>query len=457
MTGRLVVGLCGSRVARLAETAEALALEFDQPSDGMLSAYDYTKPVPVEAGGVAIPPDRPEAFDAERFFSDLRARKSSPGGALIVILGPLAALESAREACGVIVFVDVEERLSLLRWADLLMEAGSPGGVEALLFHESTILPQYTAWSKQATRMADLSLDDEDGPSALASKIAWFSRGRATEAWTVEATAVAEATAAAAGSETAQAGRQGGEPAAMDRMERLEAARRLTAAKLLERRLATARAPNRLALAIRAFNADRLYPAVKRSADVVLVTMVLFVAWPIYALVALLIWLDDPGPVIYTQTRIGKHGKPFPFPKFRSMVMNADKLKDKLLAQNEMTGGITFKIRRDPRIIPIGHTLRKYSFDELPQLWSIIRGDLTLVGPRPPVPREVALYSSADRRRLEAVPGLTCIWQVSGRSDIPFPRQVELDVEYLEQRSLLLDLRILLATIPAVVTGKGAY
>jgi len=432
----------------------ALAVEFDQPSEGILSAYDYAKLPAASVEGISVQPDRPEAFDAERFLSELETRKSRPGGAMTVILGPLAVLEAVRNACRIIVFVEVEERLSLLRWADLLMEAGSPGGVEALLFHESTILPQYAAWSKQATRMADLTLDDEDGPDALASKIAWFSRGRATEAWTIEASAEA------AGLEKTQTLRQGTESAAMEPPEasrRLEAARRLQAAKLLERRLATARPPSRLALAIRAFNTEKLYPAVKRGTDVVIVTLVLFVAWPIYALVALLIWLDDPGPVIYMQTRIGKHGKPFPFPKFRSMVMNAEKLKDKLLSQNEMTGGITFKIKRDPRIIPIGYTLRKYSLDELPQLWSIIRGDLTLVGPRPPVPREVALYSSADRRRLETVPGLTCIWQVSGRSDIPFPRQVELDVEYLEQRSLLLDLRILLATIPAVVTGKGAY
>ncbi len=232
---------------------------------------------------------------------------------------------------------------------------------------------------------------------------------------------------------------------------------RLEAARILERRLTRPAPGLRPDLALRALAAARLYPAAKRSMDVVLVTIVLFFTWPIYLLVALLIWMDDPGPVIYMQTRVGRFGKPFRFPKFRSMVMDAEKLKDKLLAKNEMTGGITFKIKRDPRIIPIGRVIRRFSLDELPQLLSVLRGDLTLVGPRPPVPREVALYSSSDRRRLESTPGLTCIWQVSGRSDIPFPRQVELDVEYLERRSLLLDLMILMATIPAVVTGKGAY
>ena len=237
----------------------------------------------------------------------------------------------------------------------------------------------------------------------------------------------------------------------------MDARSRLEAARALEERLTRARPPNRLGLAWRAFVADTLYPTTKRAMDVGLVSLLLSIVWPIYALVGLLIWMSDPGPLIYTQTRVGRHGRHFRFPKFRSMVMDADKLKDKLLAKNEMTGGITFKMKRDPRVIPIGRVIRKYSLDELPQLWSILRGDLTLVGPRPPVPREVALYSSADRRRLEAVPGLTCIWQVSGRSDIPFPRQVELDVEYLEQRNIILDLRILIATIPAVLTGKGAY
>jgi lipopolysaccharide/colanic/teichoic acid biosynthesis glycosyltransferase len=280
-----------------------------------------------------------------------------------------------------------------------------------------------------------LVLDVEEGEALPAQKILWL----------VDKSSVRkpEARADSARIESA-AEASGGERLALIRAMESRYSRPLPAAKSL-------------GPAFRMFMSDTVYPAVKRALDISLVSLLLMVIWPIYALVALLIWLDDPGPVFYSQTRIGKYGKTFPFPKFRSMVRDADKLKDKLLAKNEMTGGITFKMKRDPRIIPIGFVIRKYSLDELPQLWSILKGDLSLVGPRPPVPREVALYTAADRRRLEAVPGLTCIWQVSGRSEIPFPRQVELDVEYLESRSLSLDLRLLLATIPAVLTGKGAY
>jgi lipopolysaccharide/colanic/teichoic acid biosynthesis glycosyltransferase len=443
MSGRTVIGLGGSRAAGLAEIAAGLRAELGAESgtvDGpVISAYDYAVPPasPSERLDELVPRDRPEAFDAARFFADLRAGSVGKGGPVVAILGPLSALPAAREACGAVVFVEVEERLSLLRWADILMGSGALGGVEALLFHESSISPHYAVWSADAKRLADIVLDGEDPAPRLASKIAWFVRGRG---------------AAASASETVR-------PPSVATQDRTPADTRfrLEAARALERRLSKSRPPNRLGPALRTFAADRLYPAAKRVLDVGLVSLVLSVAWPVYILVALLIWLDDPGPVIYMQTRVGRHGKVFPFPKFRSMVMDAEKLKEKLLARNEMTGGITFKMKRDPRVIPIGRVVRRFSLDELPQLYSILRGDLTLVGPRPPVPREVALYTSSDRRRLESTPGLTCIWQVSGRSDIPFPRQVELDVEYLERRSLLLDLRILAATIPAVVTGKGAY
>ena len=141
------------------------------------------------------------------------------------------------------------------------------------------------------------------------------------------------------------------------------------------------------------------------------------------------------------------------------MCTNAEKLKDALLAQSHHAeaGGITFKMKRDPRVTWIGRIIRKLSIDELPQLWCVLKGDMSLVGPRPPVPREVALYTLADRRRLDAVPGLTCIWQVSGRGDIPFPQQVQLDVDYIESQSFWLDVKLLLATVPAVLLGKGAY
>jgi len=137
--------------------------------------------------------------------------------------------------------------------------------------------------------------------------------------------------------------------------------------------------------------------------------------------------------------------------------MNAEKLKDALLAQSDLKDSVTFKMKRDPRVTWIGRIIRKFSIDELPQLWCVLKGDMTLVGPRPPVPREVAAYTLADRRRLDVTPGLTCFWQVSGRSDIAFPQQVQLDVQYIESQSLWVDFVVLLKTIPAVLLGKGAY
>jgi lipopolysaccharide/colanic/teichoic acid biosynthesis glycosyltransferase len=179
---------------------------------------------------------------------------------------------------------------------------------------------------------------------------------------------------------------------------------------------------------------------------------------PLFLGVALAIKLTDHGPVLFWQTRVGQYGREFPFPKFRSMVVNAEALKDQLLEQNQHGGeGVTFKMKRDPRITWIGRIIRKLSIDELPQLWNVLIGDMSLVGPRPPVPREVALYTLSDRRRLDVIPGLTCIWQVSGRSDIPFDKQVELDVQYIQSQSLWLDVKLLFLTIPAVLLGKGAY
>ncbi len=195
----------------------------------------------------------------------------------------------------------------------------------------------------------------------------------------------------------------------------------------------------------------------KRLLDILISLVALIMLSPLFAIVSLLIKLTDGGPVIYVQTRIGKQGKPFPFPKFRSMVIHADKLKDTLLNQAERKGDVTFKMKKDPRITKIGSFIRRFSIDELPQLWCVLIGDMSIVGPRPPVPREVALYTQEDRRRLEVTPGLTGIWQVSGRSDIGFKQQVELDVLYIESHGFLLDLKLILKTIPAVLTGKGAY
>ncbi len=195
----------------------------------------------------------------------------------------------------------------------------------------------------------------------------------------------------------------------------------------------------------------------KRALDIFVSLSMLIVLVPLFLGVALCIKLTDGGPILFFQTRVGKWGKEFPFPKFRSMVANAEKLKDELLSKSQHDDAKTFKIKRDPRITWIGRIIRKLSIDELPQLWCVLKGDMSLVGPRPPLPREVALYTLADRRRLDITPGLTCIWQVSGRSDIPFPRQVELDVQYIQSRSLFTDLRILFMTVPAVLFGKGAY
>jgi lipopolysaccharide/colanic/teichoic acid biosynthesis glycosyltransferase len=194
----------------------------------------------------------------------------------------------------------------------------------------------------------------------------------------------------------------------------------------------------------------------KRFLDVTVSLVALLILTPLFLVLALLI-RKDGGPAMFWQTRVGQWGREFPFPKFRSMVMNAEQLKDKLLASNDHKNGITFKMKKDPRITPVGRFIRKASIDELPQLWCVLKGDMSLVGPRPPVPREVSAYTLSDRRRLDLKPGLTCIWQVSGRGDIPFDQQVELDVKYIESQSFWLDLRLLLKTVPAIIAGKGAY
>ena len=201
----------------------------------------------------------------------------------------------------------------------------------------------------------------------------------------------------------------------------------------------------------------RGYLVAKRVLDLALTLPVLILLSPLLLLVALLVKIWDRGPVFFVQTRVGKGGREFTCYKFRSMVANAEVLKSQLLAQNRHSDNRTFKIPQDPRITWIGRILRKTSIDELPQLWNVVRGEMSLVGPRPPVPSEVNLYSDRDRRRLNVQPGITCIWQVSGRGDLPFSEQVQLDLEYIQNRSLALDSKLLLLTIPAVLTGRGAY
>lgn len=197
--------------------------------------------------------------------------------------------------------------------------------------------------------------------------------------------------------------------------------------------------------------------AFKRVVDAGAAAALLLCLSPLFAAVALLIKLTDGGPVFFWQQRVGRWGQEFAFPKFRSMVANAEALKKDLLQQSHHQDSVTFKMKRDPRVTWIGRILRKLSLDELPQLWCVLKGEMSLVGPRPPVVSEVARYSLADRRRLDVIPGLTCIWQVSGRGDIPFAQQVQLDIQYIESQSLWLDLKLLLRTVPAVLLGKGAY
>jgi lipopolysaccharide/colanic/teichoic acid biosynthesis glycosyltransferase len=277
----------------------------------------------------------------------------------------------------------------------------------------------------------------------------------------------------------------------------------------------------------------------KRTIDILAALTGLIVLTPLFLVVALLIKLTDRGPVLFWQSRVGRWGREFPFPKFRSMVTNAEAIKKRMLdllghlraelarvadertdldpatraglkqfaeepparaaklmerlppavraviedlskdiltrmveempdldpksrqilaaMKNDHANSITFKMKKDPRVTWIGKIIRKLSIDELPQLWCVLKGDMSLVGPRPPVPAEVAEYTLADRRRLDVTPGLTCIWQVSGRGEIPFKKQVELDVQYIESQSLWLDIKLLLKTVPAVLLGKGAY
>jgi len=178
---------------------------------------------------------------------------------------------------------------------------------------------------------------------------------------------------------------------------------------------------------------------------------------PFFGLVAILIKLESPGPVFFSQTRIGLGGQPFRCWKLRSMYVDAEQRKQELQEHNEMEGGTTFKMKRDPRVTRVGRFIRKASIDELPQLWNVFNGDMSLVGPRPPVPKEVAQYTARERQRLFVKPGITCIWQVSGRSDIPFPQQVLLDIEYMQKRSLWMDIKLLLRTLPAVLLARGAY
>ena len=195
----------------------------------------------------------------------------------------------------------------------------------------------------------------------------------------------------------------------------------------------------------------------KRIMDIILSVIALLLGSPIFLITALLVKITSPGPIIFSQVRVGKYGRHFKFYKFRSMYIDAEARKAELLKHNESGDGVIFKMKYDPRITPIGRFIRKFSVDELPQLFNVILGDMSLVGPRPPLPSEVRTYSLEERKRLNITPGITCLWQVSGRSELPFSKQIALDKEYIASRSAWKDFLILLKTIPAILTGKGAW
>jgi exopolysaccharide biosynthesis polyprenyl glycosylphosphotransferase len=195
--------------------------------------------------------------------------------------------------------------------------------------------------------------------------------------------------------------------------------------------------------------------AIKRLFDVAASSVALALLAPLMVSVAVVIKLSSRGAVLFKQQRVGRHGRPFHMLKFRSMVVNAEELKAKLMALNEQAGPV-FKMKRDPRITPIGRFIRKFSIDELPQLINVLRGEMSLVGPRPPVPSEVARYEAWQRRRLSVRPGLTCVWQVSGRNEISFEEWMYLDMQYIDHWSLGQDFQLILKTVPVVLTGRGA-
>jgi lipopolysaccharide/colanic/teichoic acid biosynthesis glycosyltransferase len=199
------------------------------------------------------------------------------------------------------------------------------------------------------------------------------------------------------------------------------------------------------------------YTIAKRIVDIVGSLIGLLLMAPAIAIIALVMKLSDRGPVFYPHTRVGKWGREFTCFKFRTMVVDADRIKAEIEHLNTHDDHRTFKVPNDPRVTRVGRWLRRTSLDEAPQLLNVLRGEMSLVGPRPPVPAEVELYDLDDMQRLMVKPGLTCIWQVSGRSRLPFTKQLELDLEYIERRSFWFDAGLILRTLPAVISADGAY
>jgi exopolysaccharide biosynthesis polyprenyl glycosylphosphotransferase len=200
----------------------------------------------------------------------------------------------------------------------------------------------------------------------------------------------------------------------------------------------------------------RNYLIAKRTMDIVLCSAGLVVLLPFFAAVAVAIKLDSRGPVLFRQVRVGLRHQPFYCLKFRSMTADAEKHRDEIAHLNEVDGPV-FKIRNDPRVTRVGAWIRKISIDELPQLVNVLKGEMTLVGPRPPIPAEVEKYEDWMQRRLSVTPGITCVWQISGRSNISFEQWMRMDLDYIDNCSIWKDISILLRTIPAVLFGRGAY
>jgi exopolysaccharide biosynthesis polyprenyl glycosylphosphotransferase len=200
---------------------------------------------------------------------------------------------------------------------------------------------------------------------------------------------------------------------------------------------------------------DDLRLLLKRFFDIVISGTALVLLAPVFLAIALLIRLTSPGPIIFRQLRCGLNGRRFTMYKFRSMVDNAEDLMSDL--QHLSTRQVAFKIARDPRVTPVGLWLRRFSLDELPQLLNVLRGDMSIVGPRPPIPEEVDRYERWQRRRLRMRPGLTCLWAISGRDRVDFNTWMRMDISYIENWSLRLDWTIILRTIPLVLAGRGAH
>lgn len=204
-------------------------------------------------------------------------------------------------------------------------------------------------------------------------------------------------------------------------------------------------------------NNNKYYLISKRIIDLVLSCIGIFLLVPFFVLIACLIKLEDKkGPVIFKQVRVGENGKEFYMYKFRSMITNAEELKLFLISQNEASGPV-FKIKQDPRVTKFGRFIRKTSLDELPQLINVLKGEMSLVGPRPPLPEEVEKYTGYERQRLSVIPGLTCYWQINGRSNVSFEQWIEMDLKYIKERNFFLDIKLILKTMIVLIGSKDAY